>query len=64
MKTYTWDELSTDAQNAAIGRYYSDEDYQNFIEEVQKENPDEMPLVCDWASVRNIRFNEHGERIA
>lgn len=64
MKTFAFDELDERGQNAAINRYYADSDYQNFIEEVQKERPEESPSVGEWASERGLRFNEHGERIA
>jgi len=64
MRTFTYEELSERAQEAVIGRYALDADYQEFVDEMAKINPEDLPMVDDWARERNIRFNEHGERIA
>lgn len=61
MKTFAFSELSEQAQANAINFYYTDSDYQAFIDEVQKENPDEIPMVEDWARVKGLRFNVGGE---
>lgn len=63
MKTFSFEDLSEAAQQNAINLYYADTDYQSFIEEVQKDNADECPDVQDWASTKDIRFNEEGERV-
>lgn len=62
MKTYLFNELNDDAQANAINLCYADSDYQNFIAEVQNGNPDECPLVGDWACEKGLTFNELGER--
>lgn len=63
MKTFYFEELSEAAKENVVNLYYADSDYQAFIEEVQKENADEMPTVEDWAVEKNIRFNKEGERL-
>lgn len=61
---YPWDQLDERAKQNAINLYYSDSDYQAFIEEKAKELPEETMMVEDWARERGVMFNEHGERIA
>lgn len=64
MITYFFHELSERAQENVVNLYYADSAYQEFVDEVNKENPDDFPTVEDWASAKSVRFTEHGERVA